>query len=482
MNYPKSIQDYFFQKRIEPNDTFFMIVSLDGVILDAGTLVKILNIIPVIGEPVDGFIWALTDRFPISQNLFLPNIQLNPTHQYNLHLLVESELVWIIVHETAEKSSKQNDGTDPLSQSQNHCRKVLNGLDYLVFYRLPEGKCALICHVPDWAKEFIPTDHVGHICAPDLFPFIKGFEELIPAYQPGTKMVKKYAGMWPQTKPGGGELMLQAWALLQKDEAYLVVSPVEQGVISSAPAQLAGEHILAYEQLQKSQTRLQELAKLNGQFVGAISHDFRSPISTLIDGISYLQDEFKLSTKIGDYELAIIDQVKMELIRLLEYNNKLYDWAQLNHGTLELNIESIPVKMILESVKGQINERLHSRQIKLTLTYLDEAIVNTDFVLICQAVYNLIDNAIQFSRDRGAIVVEASCKSIKISDQGLGMSSETIKAIKKGGFVQVKKGSNVKKGTGLGLAIVSRIMEILNLRLEIDSVEGEGTQTTILFY
>jgi len=482
MNYPISIQDYFSQNRIDAADTSFMIVSIEGKILDVGTLGNILNNNPVIGEPVDNYIWTLIGRFPISQNLFLPNIQLSPLHQFNLHLLIESELVWIIVHETLQKENKSEEVLAILPQNQNHCKMVLNGLDYLVFYRLPEGKCALICQVPDWAKDFIPINPAGHVCAPDLFPFLKGFEALLPIYQLGTKMVKKYAGMWTQPKPGGGELMLQAWALLLKNDAYLVVSLVEEGSSTLNPVQLTSEHTLAYEQLQKAKARLQELAKLNELFIGAISYDFRLPISTLIDGISYLQDEFKVSAKIGDYELAIIDQVKTELNRLLEYNNKLYDWVQLNYETLELNIESVPVKMILESVTGQLNNRLKSKQINLILTYHDEAIVNTDFVLICRALYHIIDNAIQFSREKGTIEIEASCKYIKISDQGNGMSTETIDAIKNRGLVQTKKGSAANKGTGLGLAIVNRIVEILNLRFEIESNKGEGTKATFIFY
>lgn len=482
MRYPTTICDYLEHCQIDPDTILFMVVSREGTIIDQGTIRHVLNNEPQAGRPAEDYIWSFIGLFPLNSNLYLPNIQLSPMKYYNLHLIEDNGLIWILVDQQHESETDRLCNTSTLVLDQKKEITLLDGLGYLVFNRTTDGNCITYNKIPDWAVDLFSGEVSRDHCVTEIFPYLQGFVSLIPIYQPGEKMVKKSAGIWSQKSSSGHEFLLQAWALLYKTEAYLVISEVESGNGNEVFIKSTREHALAFEQLQNTRNQLQELVRLKDQFVNIISHDYRSPISTLIEGVTYLQDVLKSSPQIGTLELDIVAQVKSELVRLLDYNNKLYNWTQLNLDTLELNLESVPVKMILDSATSHFQQRLKEKNLRLSVSIQDGAVVTTDYVLMTQAIFNLIDNAIKFSKEEGQIFIEASSRQISIKDQGIGIPEHYIEGMKQGSILKSIRGTRGEMGTGLGLSIVYRILKTLNLHMDITSDPDQGTFFIIFFF
>ena len=265
-------------------------------------------------------------------------------------------------------------------------------------------------------------------------------------------------------------------------ENYLLIHPVNVGPSAQLNViQMARENSLAYEQLNKTKEQLQELVQLKDQFVSIVSHDFRSPISTLTDGISFLLEDLSKTKTFDDSHREIIVQIKNELIRLLNYNDKLYNWTKLNLGSIELNITTVSIDLLVSTLNGQFDKRLNEKNIRMNLLVHHHVELETDYVLLNQAISNLIDNAIKFSREKGEIVIEIDKHFLKISDRGIGMSPSKIEEIKRGYSLKSASGTKGEAGSGLGLSIVTRILKTLNFKFDIQSEINKGTTFMISF-
>ncbi|MDA3929177.1 MAG: HAMP domain-containing sensor histidine kinase, partial [Prolixibacteraceae bacterium] len=174
-------------------------------------------------------------------------------------------------------------------------------------------------------------------------------------------------------------------------------------------------------------------------------------------------------------------QIKQQLGRLLDYNNKLYNWTKLSFDSLELNISDVSLDLMVANLNGQYDGRLNEKSIKLLLNVDKQVDLKTDYVLLNQVVVNLLDNAIKFSKENSEIKIEVNQHSLKLSDSGVGMSTEKIDEILNGYSLKSSNGTKGEPGTGLGLNIVTRIIHALNFKLNIESELGKGSTFTITF-
>jgi signal transduction histidine kinase len=482
MKYSPTIESYLSQNRIKVENTLFLVTDYWGSVLDGGTIKRFLQVPVEIGEPAELHLPVLRGLFPLEQNLYLPTTQLTHDVCFDIHVVNDLELNWVIAHERSiEVPVHLFNYEKNIGKLQSEL-KILNGMEYYVFRKNETGRCFAITSPPKWVNRLINRNiEIEHPCAVTIFPILEGFVSLLPPYEPGEKMVKKYAGVWHQSATDGTEMTLQAWALQCKDEAYLVVGEANKYECGKTTTKQDLESSLVYKQLEQTRVKLQSMVKLKEQFVKLVSYDNRSPVSTLIDGISFLQDVFEGSGKAEPSELAIINQVKDELSRLLEYNNKLYNWTQLNFDTLELNREKVPLRMVINGAKEHLGAKLAEKKIGLQLEISDRAVINSDYVLISQTVTHLLDNAIKYSYNEGKILIEASSVCLKVQDEGVGMDEEVIDELQNGNLPQSRRGTNGEKGYGLGLSIVYKIVQILNFSIEIQSEKGRGTTFLITF-
>lgn len=235
------------------------------------------------------------------------------------------------------------------------------------------------------------------------------------------------------------------------------------------------------EQLKATKDQLNDLIILKDQFVSIVSHDFRSPITTLINGISYLIEDMETKSSFSEINRDIIINIKSELNRLLDYNNKLYEWTKYSFDQFEVHYELISIEHLVMNLQLQFETKLKEKAITFNPVITSVTDLYTDITLLQLALINLIDNAIKFSSNGQEISLIIDGDSITIIDKGTGISNEQINEIKKGYYMESKLGTNNEPGTGVGLSIVTKILKTLGCSFNIQSQIGKGSTFTITF-
>lgn len=474
MNLPVHILDYLAKNKIDETHLFYVVVSKSGEVVDVGNSNQLSTAHIVLGQKIEEFMPVFAGLFPYKKNLYLPNIELQQHHFYNVHMIGSDDLVWILFGDVSVQIVKLKESIAAARKYTTEAA-LLRSLEYLILKEVGKGGFEIFMQEPEWVHDLIKENH-STLNVEEEFPFLSVY------FNQENEPTAMYTGIWTQVTQSGVEIHLNAWLVRLEHEKYILIQPVHSALVNDKSIiQVARENSLAFEQLTKTKEQLQELVRLKDQFVSIVSHDFRSPISTLTDGISMLLDDLNAEKQFDSSHREIIEQIHEELIRLLNYNNKLYNWTKLNLDSIELNITPVSLDLMIANLNGQYDKRLNDKKLTMRLKVCHHVELETDYVLLNQAVSNLVDNAIKFSSPGSEIAVMTGKNFLKITDQGPGISQDTLQAIKQGYTVKSKKGTNGETGTGLGLTIVSKILKTLNFNLDIESEIGKGTSFTISF-
>jgi PAS domain S-box-containing protein len=223
-------------------------------------------------------------------------------------------------------------------------------------------------------------------------------------------------------------------------------------------------------------TERYKLEKLKRDFYAMVSHDIRTPLTT-ISGVLQL-------SRLGRYgpvsdELASrLQMAEDNTQRLLEMVGKLLDLDKLEAGTVVLKLEAVPLQVI---VSGAISATLAQREEKgIAISGRDHGLVVTcDAHYLTQVLTNLVANAIRYSPTGGAIAIEAeeheNYALISISDQGPGVP-EAARAEIFERFKQTDAGRDQKSGFGLGLSICQSIITMHGGQIGVDAAPGGGAR------
>ncbi len=220
-----------------------------------------------------------------------------------------------------------------------------------------------------------------------------------------------------------------------------------------------------------------DFAKTN--FIATVSHELKTPISSI--KLSLLLLEKEATGAINDEQKQLIESIKEDSQRLLKITGELLDISQLETGNIHLNIEkSDPYQIVnyaIEAVKVQAEQKQISIQVDAepNLPFVKADSEKTGWVLI-----NFLTNAITYSSTQSQIIVKLQMEhdkvSFKVVDFGKGIDSRyKNKVFDK--YFQIP-GSN-KSGTGLGLAISKEFIEAQNGTIEVESELGFGSTFSI---
>lgn len=239
------------------------------------------------------------------------------------------------------------------------------------------------------------------------------------------------------------------------------------------------------EKLEKSNAYTNSLLKSREQLINMVSHDLRSPLST-ISGYSELLQKTAQNTKEGNY----LDHIRNASSYMSQLVDDLLEFSKLEDG--HITVESIPfnLRTILDETSANIKAIYADKPIELYIKHapeLDRTIVSDPF-RIKQVLYNLIGNAYKFT-ERGSITISSQLHSINnthtvcitVSDTGIGINREKQEDIFNA-FTQVNQTKDSKhSGFGLGLAISKKLVHILKGKLSLESTPGRGSKFIISF-
>jgi two-component system NtrC family sensor kinase len=222
-------------------------------------------------------------------------------------------------------------------------------------------------------------------------------------------------------------------------------------------------------------TDIKELSQLKSEFVSTVSHDLRSPLSTVL-GILDILDQ---AGPLNETQLDFIQGARQEVARLIDLTRDLLDLGRLEAG-MELTMKRCDLRDIvtqsIEAWQSQAKKRQHILEARLPP---GATFVHGNTGRLRQLLDNLIGNAIKYTPSGGRVRVRLTQVSdqvvLQVRDTGLGISPEDQPYIFDRFFRVQNEQTEDIQGTGLGLAIVKSIVERHNGRIWLESELGEGS-------
>lgn len=212
------------------------------------------------------------------------------------------------------------------------------------------------------------------------------------------------------------------------------------------------------------------------KFLAAASHDLRQPLHAL--GLFLTVLERRLS-KAADKE--VLNKIRLSSDALNALFNSLLDISRLDAGVVEVVPKTLPVSEILDSISEEFIQLGADRNLDVRVDLCD-AVVTTDPVLFSRILRNLLQNAITHTQE-GSVRVSCTKSSgklhIEIADTGPGIPEHEHETVFSEYYQLDNNLERATKGLGLGLAIVSRLADLLDVNIELDSVPGQGSRFTV---
>ena len=214
------------------------------------------------------------------------------------------------------------------------------------------------------------------------------------------------------------------------------------------------------------------------KFVSNVSHDFRSPLTSIKGYVEAMLDG-TIPVEMQDKYLNIILFETERLNKLTKSILELNKYG--SHGRTILDLSNFDVnhtiKMTALTFEGRCKEKRISFELILTGQTL---FVRADMSKIEQIIYNLIDNAIKFSRNDSTIAIETTEKNgkvfVSVKDTGIGIPKDSLNKIWERFYKTDLSRGKDKRGTGLGLSIVKEIIQAHGENINVISTEGVGTE------
>ena len=226
-----------------------------------------------------------------------------------------------------------------------------------------------------------------------------------------------------------------------------------------------------------------QLADIKNDFINNMTHEFKTPISTISLATQMLGDDAVMaSTSMFKRYLGII---RDENKRLGSQVEKVLQTAQMERGEVRLNLGTVNVHQIIERVLENISPQIELREGIINIDLQAEnPEIQADEVHLTNIIFNLLDNANKYSPEKPIIKITTENTekglSIKVSDQGIGITRESIKQIFEK-FYRVPTGNvHDVKGFGLGLSYVKKMVEEHQGRINVVSKIGEGSEFEVV--
>ena len=213
------------------------------------------------------------------------------------------------------------------------------------------------------------------------------------------------------------------------------------------------------------------------RFLANISHDFRSPLTSIKGFANAMRD----GVIPPDLYPKYLGTISYEADRLEKLTHNLTVLNDLDVNRHELNMEVFDINQVILQVLQSSEELGRQGSIRLTRRFENETLmVRADEEKIQQVLYNLIDNAIKFSPSDSEVVVQTYCTKkkafISVKDHGKGIAKDELAKIWDRFYKTDSSRGKDRKGSGLGLSIVRDIINAHNERINVISTEGVGTE------
>ncbi len=233
-------------------------------------------------------------------------------------------------------------------------------------------------------------------------------------------------------------------------------------------------HKRAEQQLEYALKKERELSELKSRFVSMASHEFRTPLTSILGSTDLIEMHAQLG-KVDKFPRHI-NRIRSSVENLTSILNDFLSLEKLESGKVQYHPKPVEMHDYMEQVLEEVNLLTHPQQ-KIRFVHHGENQVVIDCHLVKNIIINLVSNAIKYSpgdKDVDLITTKRDRTfSIEVTDRGIGIPQAEQKML----FSRFFRASNVTdiKGTGLGLTIVKRYLDIMKGEISFESKEGQGT-------
>ena len=224
-------------------------------------------------------------------------------------------------------------------------------------------------------------------------------------------------------------------------------------------------------------SQLNESDKFQQKFLSNISHDFRSPLTSIKGYLEAIQDGTIPPEMLDKYICIML----FETERLTKLTSNILTLNELDPKSVRLDISTFDLNSIIRHTVETFEGTCKKKGIKFNITYANSVQnVKADKGRIQQVIYNLIDNAIKFSKENSYIYITVKEKGekaqISIKDTGCGIAKEDIDKIWDRFYKSDSSRGRDKKGSGLGLSITKEVIQAHGENIDVVSTVGVGTE------
>jgi PAS domain S-box-containing protein len=251
-----------------------------------------------------------------------------------------------------------------------------------------------------------------------------------------------------------------------------------QGILRDITGRKAAE-----EALREAKEKAEEMNRLKSTFLMNMGHELRTPLNGIIGYADFLNDEIE-NEKQKEMVGIILDGGK----RLTRTLNSIIDLSIIESNEVNVNLRPVKLNEVVKDSVSQLKNMAEEKNLNVSASYEDNIISNLDSGLINRIVYNLIHNAISYTK-KGSIDIKVGKEELnereyayfRISDTGIGIPENQMHIIFEP-FRQVSEGiSRQYEGAGLGLTITKKFTELMNGILQVKSTVGAGSEFTVMF-
>ncbi len=227
-------------------------------------------------------------------------------------------------------------------------------------------------------------------------------------------------------------------------------------------------------------TMLKEIEQLKTDFFATVSHEFRTPLTSILMGAGMMKmGQLAELTPKGEEILHAIEQ---DCSRLLRLADNLLDLSRMEAGAISMDMTEAHAEKMIQAALGPLKLQAEKRGIKLiTSVSPDLPLIRADVTKIIWVLTNLVGNALRYTDQGGSITVKARNRGTRlffsVTDTGKGISSEHHQRIFEK-FVQGEDQNYSSGGAGLGLAICKDIVEAHGGEIWVESAPGQGATFT----
>jgi signal transduction histidine kinase len=291
-------------------------------------------------------------------------------------------------------------------------------------------------------------------------------------------------GVWNNTGTSLKIIILPPWwktlwfkILVLSSIVFIVIT-----VFRSRVRQLKNQKILLEKSVAIKTAELNELNASKDKFFSIIAHDLKNPFNTIIGFSEMMKESIRLNDSATFYEYTVmINTSAVQTLRLLE---NLLEWANSQRRKITFTPVSVNIGELVKDEFVMVDEMATGKSIDLKNYVNDSLTIIADKNMLRTILRNLITNAVKFTHKNGRVKVNAISSDdhveISVSDNGIGMSQETISKLFRIDANLSTRGTENEKGTGLGLFLCKDFVEKHNGKIWVESEEGKGSTFKIL--